>query len=240
MKRPRPALEIWAVSDLHLPGGLPEVDLERLLGQWRASVPPEALVLLGGDQGLSGLQADHALSMLGALPGHKALVPGNHDWPQARSSRLLRRSCATYPDLHPLVGTAWRLEVGEDFGVVVAGTCGARPSMNGGGKHAPCYQQEWHRLKSALAAARRLRGPRDALVVVLHYPPFQGPHQPTGMVRLLDAAGVDLCVYGHVHGEHAREQFQGRRGATHYRLITADAAGLRLVAQMTRSGLHLL
>lgn len=246
-RRGAPGLDVYAIADLHLPFGpvWADRDAASVLERWRERVPDEALVLLAGDQcELAGsLQAHQVYQQLHDLPGaHKLLVPGNHDWPTGRSSRLLRRACGPYSSLRPLVGTATRLEISDDFGVVVAGTCGAWPGMNGGGLHSPCYTQEWHRLKSALAAARQLRGPRDALVVILHYPPFVDHRTPSSMVRLLEGAHADLCVYGHVHDPLRWPQlFQGRHGPTQYRFVASDYLhGPQLTARVTRRGLRLL
>src|SRR4051812_10403038 len=86
---------IWALSDLHLStSGSKPMDVfgdhwgkhdERMAKNWDAAVAPEDIVLPPGDFSWATRTAEAAsdFAWLGARPGHKILVKGNHDywWP---------------------------------------------------------------------------------------------------------------------------------------------------------------
>ena len=46
-----------------------------------------------------------------------------------------------------------------------------------------------------------------------------------GILELLEKHRVPLCCYGHLHGKIRLGAFNGRRGATQFRLLSADFVG---------------
>jgi predicted phosphohydrolase len=55
------------------------------------------------------------------------------------------------------------------------------------------------RLRLSLAAADALNRPDCERIAMLHYPPVGRDRKPTELTRLLTAAGVSRCCYGHIH-----------------------------------------
>ena len=93
-------MRIFAIADLHLPGGdVKPMDVfgsqwenhfERISRDWRARVQADDVVLIPGDTSWA-MQLDAALpdlSQIGALPGRKVLLRGNHDFWWSSLSRL--------------------------------------------------------------------------------------------------------------------------------------------------------
>ena len=85
-------MAIYAIADLHLPGGdIKPMDVfgahwaghfEKISEDWRARVKPEDVVLLPGDisWAMALTDARQDLEAIGALPGSKVLLRGNHDY----------------------------------------------------------------------------------------------------------------------------------------------------------------
>jgi predicted phosphohydrolase len=169
---------------------------------------------------LEGAAAD--LSWIAARPGRlKILTRGNHDYWWSAIGKV---RAALPPGLVALQNDA--VDVGE---VVV---CGSRlwscPGALDWDEHdEKIYLREVERLKLSLTAARRLAGTRP-IVAAIHYPPFDRLQQPTAYSALLEEHGVDVCVFGHLHGRRAhRTAFVGDRGGVRYHLIACDAVDFR-------------
>lgn len=64
---------------------------------------------------------------------------------------------------------------------------------------------------------------------MIHYPPFNERQEPSGFVELFEQYGVDLVVYGHLHGKSCRSAFEGRLGSVEYRLTSCDHLGFKLL-----------
>ena len=85
-------MAIYAIADLHLPGGdIKPMDVfgphwtghfEKISEDWRERVKPEDVVLLPGDISWAMALADAKpdLEAIGALPGKKVILRGNHDY----------------------------------------------------------------------------------------------------------------------------------------------------------------
>jgi predicted phosphohydrolase len=58
---------------------------------------------------------------------------------------------------------------------------------------------------------------------MLHYPPVYAGLKETGFVPLLREAGVQVCVYGHLHGPDHRYAVTGERDGIRYVFVAADA-----------------
>jgi hypothetical protein len=226
-------MSVWAIADLHLSLARPDrreryaarwrdhaAKVER---EWRAVVRPGDLVLLPGDLSMArnhrDLQPD--LAWLDRLPGTKVLAPGNHDawWNDVEQVRpMLRKSL---------------LAVGGDalatHGVVVCGTLGAPvPSDEPAPDARNASDRELAALDRALDRAAALRRGDEPLYVLWHYPPFDQHRRPGPCVPRFQAAGVDACVYGHLHiqGQWSLA-VQGTIDGIRYHCVAADAIGFR-------------
>ena len=235
MTREVTPLRIWAIGDLHLGSAVDKpMDIfgpqwqdhgDRIQRNWIDRVRPEDTVLVAGDISW-GLRLEEALpdlEFLGRLPGTKILIKGNHDpWWSSRSKveKVLPEG------MFLLQNDARR--VGMDTGV--SGTRGW--SLPG----APDFEEERDtkilnrevgRLERGLEAMEALKPVKR--IAMLHYPPVWQDHLDTPFSRLLSGAGVDLCVYGHLHGKDLARAFEGEVGGVRYCLVSCDHVGFRPV-----------
>lgn len=218
-------MKIFAIGDLHLSWNAQKpMDIfgenwtghfERISKAWNALVVPEDIVLLPGDFSWA-MRLEEALPDLeavGALPGRKLLIRGNHDY-WWNSLRKLR---AVLPEgMYALQNDALRID-----GVVVAGSRGwvCPGSANFDPKiDQKIYDREVQRLSLSLAAAETDK----PLICMLHYPPFNERREPSAVSALLERHGVCELVYGHLHGKACRGAFEGQRNGVRYSLCSAD------------------
>ena len=95
-------MTLFAIGDLHLPGGEEkpmdifgdhwENHFEHIAADWRARVKDGDVVLIPGDISWA-MQLERAvpdLQKIGALPGRKVLIKGNHDYWWNSVSKLRR------------------------------------------------------------------------------------------------------------------------------------------------------
>ena len=223
-------MRVLAIGDPHLSSSQPKpMDIfgpgwqghpEAFFQGWREVVRQDDLVLVPGDISWA-LKLEDALpdlEALGALPGHKVLLRGNHDywWPSA--SRLREVLPA---GMQAVQNDAVR--VGE---FVIAGsrgwTCpGSRVFTDQDRK---IYDRELQRLRLSLDAARALGEGR--LLVMLHFPPTNAAGDRSEVIDLLGEYSPEAVVYGHVHGEAADAQPAAPHGLPLH-FVAADALSFR-------------
>lgn len=223
-------MRIWAIADLHLSFAMPKpMDVfgerwrdhpRRIAAAWRERVAEDDLVLVAGDVSwaLKWPQAAVDLQWIRELPGTKVLTKGNHDywWDAGRKHRA-----SLAPNIYLLEADA--VEVG---GWVL---CGTRTWLAPGhpaydeDADARIYQRELGRLERALAAARRLAADKKPIGVLIHYPPFYPDRMPTPFATMIAQAGVQFCVYGHLHRRADwNAAVQGIRDGVRYHLTSCD------------------
>jgi predicted phosphohydrolase len=198
---------------------------------WRQVVHEDDVVLVAGDLSwamkLEGARPD--LEWLDSLPGKKVLIRGNHDywWTTLRKVQAVAGSTVTL-----LQNNAVQLD-----GYVV---CGARlwsvpdaewPSWAEDDEVArddKLWQRELIRLGLSIENARRMGGTRLAMV---HFPPVGPSGESTDASRMLEEAGVELCVFGHLHGPDIDWKDQ-IIGGIRYVLVSCDQINFtpRLIA----------
>lgn len=148
------------------------------------------------------------------LPGKKIVLKGNHDywWSTAAKAKkffaengidsieILHNNCFEYGE-YAICGTrGWFYE--EEKGV----------------EHdRKIMLRELMRLETSLKAA----GDKTKLVF-LHYPPIYMKYECREILELFKNYDVRLCCYGHIHGKGCAHAFNGWRGATEFKLVSAD------------------
>ena len=218
-------MALYAIGDLHLSlaGDKPmdvfgEVwrDHAEKLKQGFASLGPDDLCVLCGDLSwaMSLEEAREDFAFIEALPGRKLLLKGNHDywWSTAAKAKkffaengfttmdILHNNCFFYGD------------------TALCGTRGWFYEEERGGEHdRKILRREVMRLEASLNAA----GEREK-IVFLHSPPLYRDYACPEILELLEKHGVTLCCYGHLHGRSCLGAFNGRRGGTEFRLLSAD------------------
>lgn len=212
---------------------------ERIAEAWRAVVGPEDLVLVPGDisWALNLQEAEADLAFLAALPGQKLLLRGNHDYWWSSLSKI-RALCAArgWDSLDFLQNDARR------YGQTVI--CGSRLWLLPNDSRATAedrkiYARELERLKLSLKAAEDLREPGDRLIAMLHYPPFDKEFHENELTAMLAAAGVEACVFGHIHNSRTPYQIANVAvGPIAYSLVAADQLAFCpfLVAESVAAG----
>ncbi|MDR3051634.1 MAG: metallophosphoesterase [Oscillospiraceae bacterium] len=198
-------MKIFAIGDLHLPGGDDKAmdvfgahwadHFTRIAADWRARVTPRDVVLVPGDiswaMDLAGALPD--LLAIGALPGRKVLLRGNHDywW-----SSLTQVRAALPAGMYALQNDALLLD-GRVFCGTRGWVCPGDPPQSE--EDARIYRREVLRLDLSLRAAARV-APGVAPVALMHFPPCNDKGEPSGFTALLEAYGAAALVYGHLHG----------------------------------------
>jgi predicted phosphohydrolase len=221
-------MRIFAIGDLHLPGGsenksmdvfggLWESHFEKIKKDWLARVSQEDVVLIPGDisWAMSFEDALHDLAAICALPGRKILLKGNHDYWWGSITRLRQA----------LSGEAYALQNDALLfgGVGFAGSRGWEKI----GEDGKIQRREIIRMELSLRTAREKGSER--IVAMTHYPPFDESGGASPMTRLFEEYGVSDVVYGHLHGEGARGAVQGERGGVRYHLAACDYLNFKLL-----------
>lgn len=227
-------MRMFAIGDLHLPGGQEkpmdvfgghwENHFARIEQDWRARVAPEDIVLIPGDISWA-MQLPEAipdLEAIGALPGRKILLKGNHDYWWGGIGQVRR---ALPPGLEAIQHDAL------DLGCAVV--CGSRgwvfPTQEAplSQEDERIFKRELIRLEMSLTAAEKLAQGRP-IVVMLHYPPRYVQGGDTPFTAVLERFPVHTVVYGHLHGAGIRAGFTGLWHGIHYRLCSCDSLDFTL------------
>ena len=217
-------MKIFAIADLHLPAQKKPMDIfgahwerhfERIAQDWRARVAPEDVVTLE--------EAREDLDSIGALPGRKLLLRGNHDYWWNSISRVRD---ALAPGMFAIQNDAVFLD-----GVLFAGSRGWT-SLSGEAADEKILQRERMRLEMSLKAARALNAAAP-LYVMAHYPPLSPEDRDNEVTAMLSRYSAKCVAYGHLHGAAIRHAFEGEWGGVRYHLVSCDALGfaLRLVGE---------
>ncbi len=222
-------MSLFAIGDLHLPGGAEKPmsvfgsqwdrHFLRISESWRDQVREEDTVLIPGDISWAMKLEDAVpdLREIGALPGTKVLIRGNHDywW-----NGITRVRAALPPRMFALQQDALETEQ-----MTVCGTRGwTIPAEDAplSGDDARIYARELQRLSMALEAAER-KNPEKPVVVMLHFPPLYQGTRRSGFTELMEQHRVKLCVYGHLHGSGIAAGFSGEQRGVKYQLTSCDS-----------------
>ena len=224
-------MDIYAIGDLHLPGGDDkpmnvfgphwEGHFERICRDWQSRVKDGDLVLIPGDISWA-MQIENALpdlAAIGALPGKKVLLRGNHDYWWCGITRLRE---LLPPGMYAVQNDALLLD-----GIAVCGTRGwTLPGANAAEDDERIYRRELLRMEMSLERAVKLKAER--LMVMCHYPPLGEGGAATPLSRLLEQYPIDDVVYGHLHGPSLRGAVTGTFGGIRYHCVSCDGLGFQL------------
>lgn len=228
-------MRVFCIGDLHLPGNSDkpmhvfgrawENHPARIAEAWRDTVGQEDLVLVPGDVSWAMRLPDvrDDLAFIGALPGTKLLLRGNHDywWNSVTKVRaLMGEGCFALQNDAFFFG---------DFAIAGSRGWTCPGSVNFSEEDRAIYEREVIRFGLSLSAAGR----EKRLLAMLHFPPFNEKRMSSGFTELIDNHGVETLVYGHLHDKACQNAFEGVRNRTQYMLCSADHLGFvpRLVAQ---------
>lgn len=217
-------MKVYAISDLHLSINNPKPmdifgevwdnyldDIEKSL----SCVQEEDLVLLAGDLSwaMTLEQAVPDLKYIGTLPGKKIITRGNHDywWKSISGVR------GTLPENVFAIQNDC-VKIGD---VVVGGSRGwSADDKSEDGKR--LYARELLRIEMSLAAMQKLKAEGDRMVFMIHYPPFNVRFESTPVTDLFEKYGIDVVVYGHLHGKSCYAKKTYVRNGVKYLLTSCD------------------
>lgn len=222
-------MRVFAISDLHLAlaenkpmdifGSGWENYMIRLRENWLKIIGQDDIVLLPGDLSWATYVEDSEPDFLyiESLPGKKIISKGNHDYWWTTHSKLekfkdslsiksitfLQTNAYFNGDL-AIVGTrGWKNPEEDEF-------------TPDDGK---IYNRELERLKLSLKLTEGFSGTK---IVMLHYPPFSAKGKPTAFVDMIKSFGVNICIYGHLHGKSCKFATEGIVDGVMYHLVSAD------------------
>ena len=222
-------MALYTIGDLHLSfSGDKPMDkfgpewtdhAERLRRAWFDVVSGDDTVVIPGDisWAMSLEEAKPDLEFIDSLPGKKVLLRGNHDfwWASMKKMRGL------YDTIDFIQNDAFE---SEDF--VLCGTRGWYlpwnvPKDMTAEENDRIFRRELLRMEMSLEAAKKVRGDK-CLVAAMHFPPLDPSHTGTAVTQLLQLYGVDIAIYGHLHGSHRAEAVEGRVGGINYKYVSLD------------------
>lgn len=223
-------MAVYAISDLHLPARQKPMDVfgehwanhfEKISEDWRARVTDEDIVLLPGDLtwAMHLEEALEDIGKVGALPGRKIILRGNHDYWWSAIGRVRR---ALPEGMFALQNDFLMLD-----GLLLAGSRGWTIPVGDAADEndAKIYARERMRLEMSLRSARS-KAPEAPLIVMMHYPPML--ETVRGFSDILEQYGVGDCVYGHLHGAGLNGAVRGVRGSVRYHQVSCDGLGFKL------------
>ncbi len=237
-------MKIWAIGDPHLSfqnGQLAKpMDCfgvhwvshpNKIAEAWKNQVAAEDLVCVVGDiswaMHIRDVKED--IAFFQALPGTKIFIRGNHDYWWSSLKKV--NDLLTPPDV-ALNGNV------VSFGSVHIG--GVRLWDVPGLEWLPFFpktpkevlrgpteedlrilEREVVKLKLCLEELKKKSGTK---ILLLHYPPSTPDLVETSFTKMIEDAGVEHCVFGHLHGFEFsdRKLFYGSKSGVHYHLVSAD------------------
>jgi len=217
-------MRVFAISDLHLSGAAAKpMDIfgsawanhcERIAKAWKDLVSQDDLVLLPGDFSWAMRLNDALVDLmfLDALPGTKVLIRGNHDywWDSLSKVRavlppsvfVIQNDCFSFNSVHVAGTRGWICPGSANFSI----------------EDKKVYERELIRLNLSLSCLPN----SGRKLAMLHYPPFNESRSPSGFTELIEKAGIELVVYGHLHAKSCKGSFEGTRNKVEYQLVSAD------------------
>ncbi|CDI48392.1 metallophosphoesterase [Clostridium tetani] len=225
-------MALYAISDFHLSfttdkpmnvfGENWKDHHKKIKENWMRTVKEEDTVIIAGDISWSmnieeGMEDLHWISK---LPGKKVLVKGNHDYWWNSISKLNN----LYTDMKFIQNNYFQC---EDYAL-----CGTRGWICPGGDNftehdSKVYKRELIRLKLSLDAA--LKDGYKKIIIVLHYPPFNGTKVDKEFLQIFKEYNVKKVVFGHLHGIAKENPFNREIDGVEYILTSCDYLDFKLI-----------
>ena len=227
-------MAIYAIGDLHLSGNPPtkpmtifdpkwENHWNKVKEYWKNTVTDQDLVILCGDISWAMRLEDamEDLKEIMALPGEKIMLRGNHDYWWSTASKITK---ATEGKIGLLQNSFF-----IHHNAAICGTRGWNlPSAEGfTTEDSVIYSRELMRFETSLRSAKAAGF--NTLIAALHYPALYTGEEDSGFASLCEKYQVKTCIFGHIHGEDAKEIFQGEKNGTSYKLVAADFLDFKLL-----------
>lgn len=221
-------MKIFAISDLHIStntnkpmdifGGNWLGYLDKIKADWQEKVSDDDIVLIGGDISWA-MDIDDAkkdIETLANLKGKKIIIKGNHDYWWSGIGKVR--------DMLPEGFYALQNDCIKFGNVIIAGSrCWSVPgSPDFTEQDNKIYLRETERLKLSLKCAERERKEGDILIALVHFPPFNVKREDSLYTKIFEEYGVDIVVYGHLHGKSVRADKLVTKNGIKYYLTSCD------------------
>ena len=225
-------MSIFAISDLHLAFSNESKSME-LFGEdwkdyqnkikinWENTVSNNDTVIIPGDISWA-INLDEAyddFNFLNNLPGKKIIMKGNHDYYFTTVAKLKKyfkdNNFNTIEILH-----------NNSFYIEGYNICGSRLWSNTELENADdtkIFRRELIRLKLSLESVLP-ENVAKPIIVATHFPPFR--HET---LQLLKEYNVEMCVYGHLHGQGHYMIREGNIDGIEFKMVSGDHTGFNLV-----------
>ena len=228
-------MNIYSISDLHLDinntkpmdifGPVWNNYLDKIIDSWNSQVKDEDVVIMAGDYSwaMKLEEVEKDFEFLRSLNGIKIIIRGNHDyWWNSVSKVRAKLPENTYALQNDAI------KIGDYI------FCGNRGWLIPEGKqntdeNQKIYAREVIRLEMSLKAAKKLQTNNEKIVFITHYPPFNNKIEPSEYTRMLEEYGVNIVVFGHLHGYVNPKMLYNEINGVKYFLTSCDAVKNQLV-----------
>ncbi|WP_371371480.1 metallophosphoesterase [Sporomusa aerivorans] len=226
-------MKIFAIADTHLSGSPPakpmsifgphwEGHWDKIRTSWQEQVSEEDIVLIAGDISWAMKLADALvdLNAIAGLPGRKIMIRGNHDYWWQTISKMTKAVDGKIEFLNNTFASAGEWAICGSRGWI----CPEDPLFKAADK--PIFSRELLRVEASLNAAQAAGFSHT--ILMLHFPPFYAQHTEAGFASLIAKYNVELCIYGHLHGESINNVATGMINGTDYHLVACDALNFQV------------
>ena len=223
-------MAIYALADLHLSLSCPDKSMEvfgsswgeyilKVKENWEQTVTGSDTVLIPGDISWATYinKAEDDFKFISDLPGRKLLSRGNHDywWTTMKkmeeffaekgftNMEFVRTNAVEVEDCLITGTRGWMIETKESIE---------------GSDNRKIYEREKLRIKMCIDVLNEADpGHAKKHILMIHYPPITAKQDFTEFAEMMAQGGIDICVYGHLHGSAHKKAFEG------------DFEGMRLI-----------
>ncbi len=229
-------MAIYTIGDLHLSFGTDKpMDIfgwgnhsETIKQNWLKTIKNQDTIIIPGDfsWAMSLKEAHQDFAFLDALPGHKILSKGNHDYwwnTMAKMTKFLQEN--HFETIDFLQNNSYLIE-----NKILVGTRGWSTNYWHAEEHYKILKRENERLKLSIQYGNKEFGEEKEKICFLHYPPFfkENVPQEINLIETLKEYGIQRCYYAHLHGESHQEAFEGECQGVYFALVSSDYLNFQL------------
>ena len=229
-------MKIYSISDLHLDinntkpmnvfGHVWDNYIEKIVSDWNSKVQDDDVVVLAGDYSWAMKLEDVVPDFiwLNSLKGIKIIIRGNHDYWWHSVSKV---RAVLPPNVYALQNDA--IKIGNYI------FCGNRgwlipEGKNNNDENQKIYARELIRLGMSLKSAQDLKtSEQDKIIYITHYPPFNNKVEPNEFTKMIEDAGVETCIFAHLHGYINPKMMYNKINGVDYYLTSCDALNNKLL-----------
>ena len=228
-------MNIYSISDLHLDinntkpmdifGPVWNNYLDKIIDSWNSQVKDEDVVIMAGDYSwaMKLEEVEKDFEFLRSLNGIKIIIRGNHDyWWNSVSKVRAKLPENTYALQNDAIKIGDYIFCGNRGWLIPEGKQNTEENQK-------IYAREVIRLEMSLKAAKTLQTNNEKIIFITHYPPFNNKIEPSEYTRMLEEYGVNIVVFGHLHGYVNPKMLYNEINGVKYFLTSCDAVKNQLV-----------